>query len=193
MIHTLLEGRPTVLASSSPRRKQIFDMIGVKMLILPADIDETIVQEPPRKLVCRHAEGKARAVAEKFDSDTLVIGADTIVYHRGEILGKPRDAQQAAEYLARLSGDTHAVYTGVSLIRGTRVQTDVARSSVRFSRLTPREIDEYVAAGEPLDKAGAYGIQGLGCQFIEKINGCYFNVMGFPVSLFYELLLKITR
>jgi septum formation protein len=168
-------------------------MIGVKTLIVPADIDETIGNELPRKLVIRHARNKARAVAEKFDSETIIVGADTIVFHGGMILGKPADQRQAMDYLTRLSGSTHTVYTGVCVIRGARERVGIARTHVRFHSLTAEDIGEYIATGEPMDKAGAYGIQGFGSQFIAHISGCYFNVMGFPVSLFRELLTEICR
>ena len=138
-----------------------------------------------------HARNKALHVANNMDSDSLIIGADTIVVLDGIVLGKPSDARQAREYLALLSGKTHAVYTGLCLCRSKRCVTDYERSMVEFAPLSEAEIQAYVETGEPMDKAGAYGIQGFGSQFIRRINGCYFNVMGFPIHLFYRMLKDI--
>ncbi len=188
MIHTLLEGRKVVLASASPRRKTIFEMIGVKTLIHPSHIDETIVYKQPRRSAIGHAREKAEAVARIMDPDCIVVAADTIVYLDGEILNKPISTDQAVEYLKRLSGNTHSVYTGVCVTRGIREVYDCERTSVTFKELSDTEIQQYLETQEPFDKAGAYGIQGYGSQFISKLNGCYFNVMGFPVHLFQKML-----
>ncbi len=191
MLHKYLKRKKIVLASASPRRKHIFDMVGIKSLQKPADVDETIHTTNPRKLVLDHASAKARAIGDMLDQDCLVVGSDTIVYHDGKILGKPEDVQSAQEYLQKLSGDSHSVYTGVCIIYRNREYKDYARTKVKFQVLSDKEISDYIMTHEPFDKAGAYGIQGFGGQFIESISGCYFNVMGFPISLFYKMIKDI--
>ena len=188
MLHTLLNGRKLVLASASPRRKAIFDMLGLRYIVHPAHVDETIHTHVPSKLVLAHATAKANAVAHAMDTDCIVVGADTIVYEGKEVLGKPNDETEAAALLRRLSGNTHVVYTGVCVQRGPFVVTGYERTQVTFKPLSEQEIADYIATREPMDKAGAYGIQGYGSQFVTKLNGCYFNVMGFPVQLFYRLV-----
>ncbi len=191
MIHKLLENHKIVLASASPRRKSIFEMIGVTALIQPAHIDETIVYKHPRKSAIGHAREKAAVVAKNMDPDCIVVGSDTIVYLGGEILGKPGSSKNAIDYLKRLSGKTHSVYTGVCVIRGASEVYDCEKTQVTFKELSEEEIHQYLKTGEPFDKAGAYGIQGYGSQFIDKVNGCYFNVMGFPVRLFQDMLHRL--
>lgn len=191
MIHKLLSDKKVILASASPRRKLIFDLIGIKALQVPAKIDETIHDANPAKIVKDHAREKVRYVSNKYDPECVIVGADTVVYHNQKILGKPRDHYQAAEFLSQLSGDSHYVYTAVAIYYKNTIYCDFIRSKVEFNPLSALEIDAYIATGEPLDKAGAYGIQGFGSQFIRKITGCYFNVMGFPVFLFYQMLKKI--
>jgi len=188
MLHELLKGKQLVLASASPRRKEIFKLVGLKFLTVAADIDETITDTKPYILVCRHAMHKALAVAAKMDADTVVVGADTIVYLNSRILGKPKDMEQARAYLQFLSGNRHTVFSGISIVWQNRVVSDYAKSHVWFNQLSPNEIETYLSTGEPMDKAGAYGIQGYGSQFINRISGSYFNVMGFPVNLFYRLV-----
>ncbi len=191
MLHKYLNSKMIVLASASPRRKHIFDMVGIKALQKPADVDETIHTTNPRKLVLDHATKKAKAVSDVLDPDCLVVGSDTIVYHDGKILGKPEDVQTASEYLRKLSGNSHSVYTGVCILYRNGVYRDYARTKVKFRDLTEKEISDYIMTHEPFDKAGAYGIQGFGGQFIDSISGCYFNVMGFPISLFYKMIRDI--
>lgn len=188
MLHEILNNRKVVLASASPRRKVIFDMLNIKALVYPAHIKEDSTCEAPHKLVQEHAQCKAQFVAAKMPADTIVVGADTIVYIDNEVLGKPIDKYEAFEHLSRLSGAKHNVYSGIAVCYKNTVQTAYARSLVEFHELSHQEIENYINTGEPLDKAGAYGIQGYGSQFIKKITGCYFNVMGFPVSTFYHLL-----
>lgn len=188
MIHELLRGKQVILASASPRRQEIFRFLGIKALQMPADIPEDPLPITPRKLVQFHALSKAETIRPRVDPDCLIVAADTLVYHNRQILGKPADAFQAAEYLTRLSDSFHYVYTGLSLAYQHRCLTSYTKSRVEFYRLTAAEIESYLKTGEPLDKAGAYGIQGYGSQFIKSIHGCYFNVMGFPVSLFYLML-----
>lgn len=191
MIHEILKDKKVILASASPRRKEIFDLIKVSVLQVPAQIEENQVFSNPIKLVKYHAKNKAAAVKKHFENDHLIVAADTIVFQNEEILEKPRNEMQAAQYLSRLSGCHHFVYTGVAIAYKNQLVTDYAKTKVTFIRLTAQEIEEYIKTKEPMDKAGAYGIQGYGSQFVAKISGCYFNVMGFPVSLFYKMLKEI--
>jgi len=193
MIHNLLQDKKVILASSSPRRKELFGMIGIKAIQMPANIDETIFSDSPIKLVKTHATLKAKAIAKKVDDDCLVVAADTIVYFNKQILGKPKDKFQAAEFLTLLSGNSHFVYTGVAIAYKNKIWKNHTRTLVEFNKLSSLEIEEYIKTEEPFDKAGAYGIQGFGSQFVKKISGCYFNVMGFPIPLFHEMLKKIFR
>ncbi|MCD4817592.1 MAG: Maf family protein [Candidatus Cloacimonetes bacterium] len=191
MIHNILLGKKVVLASASPRRKEIFDFIGVKTLIVPSNYIETNFTVNPRKLVKEHALQKALTVKKQMDSDCLIIGSDTIVVLNKVILGKPKCNEDVIKFLELLSGETHSVYTGISIVYKNIILQDFEKTRVTFKTLSRKEIDEYISTSEPFDKAGAYGIQGYGSQFIKKINGCYFNVMGFPVNNFYNLLEKI--
>ena len=158
-------------------------MLGVKDLkIIPAVGEEKATPGlAPDALVRALASHKAREVAEKCGRDDVVIAADTIVWHEGRVYGKPHSEAEAADMLRALSGDTHEVYTGVCVIRGEREVTAAERSLVRFRELTDAEIAAYIASGEPMDKAGAYGAQGLASLFVEGIEGDFFNVMGLPL------------
>lgn len=191
MIHALLKNKKVILASESPRRKEIFKFLGITALQMPAGIEEDNVSYCPRKLVQIHARNKAQAVSKKVDNNCIVVGADTIVYHNGEILGKPRTRFEAADFLTRLSDSSHYVYTGIAIAYNNKITTGFTKSKVHFAPLSAHEIENYIATKEPMDKAGAYGIQGYGSQFVKKISGCYFNIMGFPVSLFYEMIKEI--
>ncbi|MFO7895467.1 MAG: Maf family protein [Candidatus Cloacimonadales bacterium] len=191
MIHKILQDKQIVLASASPRRKLLLQQIGLNALQMPANIPETHDSTTPRILVKNLAAAKALAVAKKVDDDCLIIAADTVVYFEKEIMEKPLSARQAAEFLARLSDKSHYVYTGIAIYYRHTLISDFSKSRVTFKQLSAREIADYIATGEPMDKAGAYGIQGYGSQFVSKISGCYFNVMGFPVQLFYEMLKKM--
>ncbi|MCD4828851.1 MAG: Maf family protein [Candidatus Cloacimonetes bacterium] len=190
MLHKLLGDHKLVLASASPRRKVIFDMLGLKYLVRPAHIDEIVHTHMPSRLVLSHAADKAAAVAADMDPDCIVVAADTIVYEQREVIGKPTSESEAAALLRRLSDNTHVVYTGVCVRRGPVESVGFERTRVTFKQLSEQEIADYIATGEPMDKAGAYGIQGYGSQFVTKLNGCYFNVMGFPVNLFYRLVIQ---
>lgn len=190
MIHVVLKDKRVVLASLSPRRRDIFGQLGLKVLYAPAHIDETIETTNPRTYVTQLARRKACHVAKDMDSDCIVVAADTIVYHKGEILNKPEDDFQAAHYLSLLSGEMHYVYTGLCVCYRNKCFVDYAKTAVTFKELTACEISDYIETKEPVDKAGAYGIQGYGSQFITRVVGCYFNVMGFPVAKFYDLLLN---
>ena len=191
MIHNLLKDKQVILASASPRRKEIFKLIGVKALQIPSHIDEDIVYDNPIKLVKFHAENKAKEIRKKVDNNYLIVAADTIVYQNNEVLFKPRNIHQAADFLTQLSGASHYVYTGVVIAYKNNLISDYEKTQVEFNPLSAREIEEYIKTKEPLDKAGAYGIQGYGSQFIKRISGCYFNVMGFPVTLFYNMLKRV--
>lgn len=172
-----------ILASGSPRRRELLEQIGVKNYrIVSPDVDEHVEGHPaPEELVELLSRRKAEAVGAKAGADALVIAADTVVALDGAILGKPHSREEAGAMLAALSGREHAVYTGLTVLRGDRVVTGHERTAVTFRSLTGAEIDRYVATGEPMDKAGAYGIQGVGALLITGIEGDYFNVMGLPV------------
>lgn len=193
MIHLLLQDKKLVLASNSPRRKTLFKMLGLKALVIPANIHEPVTAEAPYRQAMKHARNKALAISKLMDDHSVVVAADTIVVLEGRILGKPQSAEQAMDYLRLLSGKIHKVYTGVCICYQGRQICAYERSSVCFAPLSEAEIAEYVSSKEPLDKAGAYGIQGYGSQFIQSIRGCYFNVMGFPIHLFYSMLREIMQ
>ena len=186
-----------ILASSSPRRAEILREAGIAFQIRPTEIDETTLPgEAAQAMVARLAEAKARAAAAQMDAgmrEYIVVGADTTVELGGEILGKPRDSAHAREMLANLSGRTHRVLTGIFLLQlpGNTTRAAVEISAVTFAPLIEKEIDAYVASGEPLGKAGAYAIQGLAGRYIPRIEGCYFNVVGLPLARLYVLLREL--
>jgi septum formation protein len=177
-----------VLASASPRRAELLAAAGIAFEALPTNIDETQWPgESPRAHVQRLAEEKARAGFAKRPTAT-VLGADTVVVVDDAILGKPRDAADAAAMLRRLSGRDHQVFTGVALVSPAGTTSAVDVTIVRFARLIEEEIAWYVASGEPMDKAGGYAIQGRASRFVDRIEGSYANVVGLPVALVYRLL-----
>jgi septum formation protein len=176
-----------ILASQSPRRKELLGLFRLPFTVKVADIDETMdLNKPPYDEVARVSRCKAEAVARK--DDDIVIAADTIVVCEGKVLGKPRDEQDAKEMLSLLSGRDHQVMTGMCVIRGETTVTVTEVTDIHFRELSEAEIDAYIATKEPMDKAGAYGIQGRGCVLIRKISGDYFNVVGLPVSAVYREL-----
>ena len=176
-----------MLASRSPRRAELLKAAGFEFTVRAADVDETPhAGESPRDYVLRLAEEKARAVVAR--PDEVVLAADTTVVFDNRIMGKPQDSADAARMLRVLSGQRHEVMTGIAVRLGDRVQTDVAITAVWFGPMSEAEIAGYVASGEPMDKAGAYGIQGLASKFIERIDGSYSNVVGLPVALTYRHL-----
>ena len=177
-----------VLASGSLRRAEILDRAGWPHEIIVAGIDETVLpQEEPAAYVQRLARSKAEEVAKRLEQG-LVLGADTTVVIDGQILGQPRDDADARRMLNLLNGKWHEVLTGVALVRvGGKSRVDHETTRVRFAEMTEEEIDWYVASREPFGKAGAYGIQGKAALFIEEIEGDYFNIMGLPIRLVYEL------
>lgn len=178
-----------ILASSSPRRAQILTELGIRFEIDPVGMSEDILPgEAPDAAASRLADAKAALAAHRHPSD-WILAADTLVFLEGEILGKPASDAEAAAMLRRLSGRTHRVVTGVRLRRGTAPGSGaVAWSGVSFATLSEEEIAWYVATGEPRDKAGAYGVQGKGARFIEKIEGSYTNVMGLPARDIYRIM-----
>lgn len=171
-----------VLASASPRRSELLRNLGLSFTICPADIDEeSITAKSPSLLVEALSCAKAAKVAAESASDALVIAADTVVVLDGRVLGKPSDVSSAHAMLSALSGKTHEVYTGVTLRQGSREACFHERSEVCFRTLSEEEISAYVRTGEPMDKAGSYGIQGFGALLVSEIRGDYFNVMGLPL------------
>ncbi len=181
-----------ILASSSPRRSELLSRIGIPFMIVAPDVDETIEEQTPhvvRVLAQRKAHAAADALRDQGRGG-IVLAADTIVWCEGEILGKPRDAQDAARMLGSISGRWHEVYTGVCMLDTAigREETLIDCARVRISDLSAQEIMRYIATGEPMDKAGAYAIQGIGGMFIEEIAGSPSNVMGLPMAQTRRLL-----
>ena len=177
-----------VLASRSPRRRDILRQAGIPFVVRPADVDETPLEgESARAYVARVAREKAHVNAPS--GGEVVLAADTTVVLDGRILAKPEDPADAVRMLEMLSGRRHEVLTGICLRSEARTLEDTAETSVWFAPLSTDEIADYAATGEPMDKAGAYAIQGLASKFVQRIEGCYFNVMGLPVSLVYRHLL----
>ena len=171
-----------ILASASPRRKQLLKQAGYAFEIVVSDADESLPAGiTPEKAVRRNAARKAQAVAET-NPGAVVLGCDTVVAIDGEILGKPQDEAEAKAMLRRLSGNTHTVYSGVCITDGKKETVFAVATDVTFYALSDRTIDAYAATKEPMDKAGAYGIQGLGCVLVKEISGDYSNVVGLPLS-----------
>lgn len=180
-----------ILASGSPRRREILSELNIPFQVIPSDAEEIIEANcPPYLTVERLSLLKAADVAKTQNKNALVIGADTVVVLDGEILTKPKDAEDAKRMLALLSGREHSVLTGISVVRcsDAKAVSVYEETKVRFGPISEEEIERYVASGEPLDKAGAYGIQGLGSLFTQKIDGDYFNVVGLPVFRLAKLL-----
>lgn len=197
---TVGRGRPgspaLVLASSSPRRRRILELLGLAFEVRPASPEvegSWDGAEPPSAFARRAASAKAAEIADGR-ADALVVAADTIVVLDGTVLGKPADEAEARATLARLAGREHVVHTGVAVVapaRGVsprREASGVEATAVRFRPLTEEDVEAYVATGEPLDKAGAYGIQGHGAALVQEVRGCFFNVMGLPVARLLTLL-----
>lgn len=184
-----------ILASQSPRRRELLTQIGLKFEVIPSTVEEVITSANPVEVVQELAQQKARDVAEvagrEMAKDSLlVIGADTIVVYEGKILGKPEDKEDAVRMLTMLQGKEHSVYTGVALLSGEQEIVYAEETRVQMCPMTPEEILWYVNTGEPMDKAGAYGIQGLCARFIRQIQGDYNNVVGLPVGRIYQELKK---
>jgi MAF protein len=180
-----------VLASNSPRRRQLLALGGWKFEIKPAELDESVLlDETPAAYVRRLAEQKTLAIAEKLHPGNLVVAADTTVVHENEILGKPANAQEAASILRRLRGRRHEVYTGLAVLRlsDAALRSEVCVTKVFMRNFTEAEIQAYIATGDPLDKAGAYAIQHTGFDPVDRIEGCYANVVGLPLCGLTRLL-----
>ena len=183
-----------ILASGSPRRKELLEQAGISFTIKVSEADETITKKEPWEAVMELAARKARAVTESGleEEDVIVIGADTVVAVDGKILGKPHSKEEAEEMLRLLSGRVHQVCTGVALLsrnQGSwRERTFYEETQVEMYPITEEEIREYVATGEPMDKAGAYGVQGKGALLVERLEGDFFNVMGLPVLRLSRML-----
>jgi septum formation protein len=185
---------PLILASNSPRRRELLHNAGFQFDVRPSGIEETrLPGEPPEEFARRLARDKALDVARQSAAGGYVLGADTVVAINGEILEKPADAADAARMLRTLSGRTHRVITGVCLVRAPESVLAWTHETtlVTFRNLSADEIDSYVESGEPFDKAGGYAIQGLASRFVPRIEGCYFNVVGLPIPLVYEIVKNI--
>lgn len=171
-----------ILASGSPRRKELLTQMGLTFRVLVSDADETVDKTlAPNHQVALISRRKAEAVAAEAGPGPLIIAADTIVALGDQVMGKPHSGEEAVQMLTLLQGRTHQVYTGLTLRQGNREETHVECTAVTFRPMTGKEIAAYAASGEPMDKAGAYGIQGLGGMFVKGIQGDYFNVMGLPI------------
>lgn len=176
-----------ILASSSPRRRDILEQIGVSFTVVPSNADETISASDPAEYVKELSKRKAFEVAQRTEGESIILGSDTVVVHKNEILGKPADKTAAFKMLRSLSGDVHFVYSGVTIIirekdGQLRSKTFAVSTEVKVTELTDSQIDAYIASGEPMDKAGAYAIQGRFAPYIEEIRGDYYNIVGFPIA-----------
>jgi len=181
-----------VLASQSPRRRALFELLGLDFRVDPADVPEDAPDGlPPVQVAETIAREKAAATARRH-ANAIIVGADTIVVLDDRILGKPADVKDAVRMLRTLSGRTHEVYTGFAVLATpeNRMVAAVERTRVHFRTLDDEEIRDYVATGQPLDKAGAYGIQDQSAIFVDRIEGCFYNVVGFPLARFYQVCKK---
>ena len=180
---------PVILASASPRRRELLTLIGLPHEVRPADIDETyLAGEAPRDHALRLAREKAARISDK---DAVVIGSDTIVVVDGDVLGKPADEAEASRMLRRLSGRSHTVITAVAVAWRGRVAADAESVEVTFHPLSDEQIRGYIATREPMDKAGAYGIQGFGATIVARVDGDYFAVMGLPLQRMVLLMREL--
>jgi septum formation protein len=184
-----------VLASASPRRQELIAILGLPVQIIPSRVQEDTPDHwSPSQIVEGLSKRKADAVKDKLSESTdfssIVVGSDTIVVLNGKVMGKPRDASEAEQMLQELAGEVHEVYTGITCIRISDAKTVTSHrvTKVRMRNLSSTQISRYVSTGESMDKAGAYGIQGIGSLLIESIDGCYFNVVGLPLSLLAVIL-----
>ncbi len=175
------------LVSSSPRRREILQMTGFSFRVVKIEAKEREYSSPYETAV-KNAESKLLSAKDLIEPEEVGLAADTVVVLGDEVLGKPKSEEEAVEFLKRLSGTWHTVITGFSLLIEGKVVSSFEESRVKFKRLTREEIEWYVSTGEPLDKAGAYGIQGKGALFVERIEGDFFNVMGLPIGKIYDIL-----
>lgn len=184
-----------VLASASPRRAELLRQVGIPFTItIPDVIEEKYNSLAPHEMVVRLSQEKALAVSGPLE-EGIILAADTVVLHRGVIMGKPVDQIEALQMLRLLSGDRHSVLTGLTLLDAAsgKYESRASITKVWMANLSESDLDAYVATGEPLDKAGAYGIQGRAALFVEKIEGCYFNVVGLPLNLLYNMMKKMQK
>ncbi len=182
-----------ILASGSPRRKELLELIGVEFKIVTSNKEEIITGIDPEEVVKELSMMKAEDVAEGISGPALILGADTVVAHKGKILGKPKDREDAIRMITSLAGDDHQVYTGVCMIRkeadgSVRKISFAEGTRVTVYPMIKEEIERYVDSGEPLDKAGAYAVQGLFAPYIKEISGDYYNIVGFPIAGIYQRL-----
>ncbi len=180
-----------ILASASPRRKEILSLADLSFEVMPSNVREVITKEAPNEVVMELSSQKARDIWNKIKEKKIVVGADTVVSYDGKILGKPADEEDAARMLSMLSGSMHRVYTGVTIICEGKEISFYEETKVYFYPLDDEEIQAYIRTGEPMDKAGAYGIQGKAAVFIRGIEGDYYNVVGFPIARFMREMKKI--
>ena len=185
-----------VLASRSPRRKQLLESLGLDFIVHPSEIDEAkIYNASPDKYVISLAKAKAVAVSNEY-SDSIIIGSDTTVHFKGDYLNKPETKEEAYQMLSSLSGNYHSVYSGISVLDNSRMilKTDYSETKVKFRNLFKDEIEQYIESGSPMDKAGAYGIQDdFGATFVERIQGDFYNVVGLPLVKLYLILMELAH
>lgn len=179
-----------ILASASPRRKEILELADLKFDIMPSNAQEITTKTAPNEVVMELASIKAKDIYEKSEKQSMIVGADTVVAYQGQILGKPTDEADAKRMLTMLSGQTHEVYTGVYVIEDGKTKTFYEETKVTFYEISDEQIDHYIKTGEPMDKAGSYGIQGKAAVFIKGIEGDYYNVVGFPIARFLQEITK---
>lgn len=193
VLHKMLKYKKVVLASGSPRRVEIFSMLKIPFVKATPNINETLFDAccAPSKFVKNLSTQKALSVAQTMSNNCFVVAADTICYAKGSIITKPKDRADAARMLNLFSGTRHSVYTGVCISYHSLQKSAFAKTNVHFKKLSKRQIAHYIQTGEYKDKAGGYAIQGLASQFVEKICGCPFNIIGFPISLFYSMSREI--
>ena len=179
-----------ILASASPRRKEILELADLKFDVMPSDAQEITTKTAPNEVVMELASIKAKDIYKKSEKQSMIVGADTVVAYQGQILGKPTDEADAKRMLTMLSGQTHEVYTGVCVIEDGKTKTFYEETKVTFYEISDEPIDYYIKTGEPMDKAGSYGIQGKAAVFIKGIEGDYYNVVGFPIARFLQEITK---
>ena len=179
-----------ILASGSPRRKEILQLADLDFDVMPSNAEEITTKTAPHEVVMELASIKAQDIYKQSDKQSMVVGADTVVAYQGQILGKPSDKEDAKRMLSMLSDQTHEVYTGVCVIEDGHVKTFYEETKVTFYEISEDEIDRYIKTGEPMDKAGSYGIQGKAAVFIKGIKGDYYNVVGFPIARFMHEITK---
>ena len=179
-----------ILASASPRRKEILELADLEFDVMPSDAQEITTKTAPNEVVMELASLKAKDIYKKSEKQSMIVGADTVVAYQGQILGKPTDKADAKRMLTMLSGQTHEVYTGVCVIEDGKTKTFYEETKVTFYEISDEQIDRYIKTGEPMDKAGSYGIQGKAAVFIKGIEGDYYNVVGFPIARFLQEITK---